>query len=67
MAEQSFEEKTEEPTPKKRQELKEKGEVAKSKELPSVAVLLAALISLSSHFYYSDSIEYRASGLYCIR
>jgi flagellar biosynthesis protein FlhB len=47
MAEQSFEEKTEEPTPKKRQELKEKGEVAKSKELPSVAVLLAALVSLS--------------------
>jgi len=47
MAEESFEEKTEEPTPKKRQELKEKGEVAKSKELPSVAVLLAALISLS--------------------
>ena len=47
MTEQSFEEKTEEPTPKKRQEVKEKGEVAKSKELPSVTVLLAALISLS--------------------
>lgn len=47
MAEESFEEKTEQPTPKKRRELKEKGEVAKSKELPSVAVLLAALISLS--------------------
>ena len=47
MAEESFEEKTEEATPKKRQELKDKGEVAKSKELPSVAVLLAALISLS--------------------
>jgi len=47
MAEQSFDEKTEQPTPKKRQELREKGEVAKSKELPSVAVLLAALISLS--------------------
>lgn len=47
MAEQSFEEKTEQPTPKKRQELKEKGEVAKSKELPSMAVLLAALITLS--------------------
>ena len=30
-----------------RQELREKGEVAKSKELPSMAVLLAALISLS--------------------
>jgi flagellar biosynthesis protein FlhB len=47
MAEESFEEKTEQPTPKKRKELKEKGEVAKSRELPSVAVLLSALIALS--------------------
>jgi len=47
MAEQSFDEKTEQPTPKKRQELREKGEVAKSKELPALAVLLAALITLS--------------------
>ncbi|MBU0767857.1 MAG: flagellar biosynthesis protein FlhB [Proteobacteria bacterium] len=47
MGEESFAEKTEEATPKKRQELKEKGEVAKSRELASVAVLLAALISLS--------------------
>ncbi len=47
MAEESFEEKTEQPTPKKRKELKEKGEVAKSRELPSVAVLLSALIVLS--------------------
>jgi flagellar biosynthesis protein FlhB len=47
MAEESFEEKTEQPTPKKRREFKEKGEVAKSRELPSVAVLLSALIALS--------------------
>ena len=47
MAEESFEEKTEQPTPKKRRELKEKGEVAKSRELPSVAVLLSALMVLS--------------------
>jgi flagellar biosynthetic protein FlhB len=47
MAEESFEEKTEQPTPKKRRELKEKGEVAKSRELPSVAVLLSALVALS--------------------
>jgi flagellar biosynthesis protein FlhB len=47
MAEESLEEKTEQPTPKKRRELREKGEVAKSKELPSVAVLLSALIALS--------------------
>ena len=54
MAEESFEEKTEEPTPKKRRELKEKGEVAKSRELPSVAVLLSALVMLS----FSGSFMY---------
>ena len=47
MAEESFEEKTEKPTPRKRQELKEKGEVAKSRELPSVTVLLSALLVLT--------------------
>jgi flagellar biosynthetic protein FlhB len=47
MSDDSFQEKTEQPTPRRRQELREKGEVAKSRELPSVAVLLAALISLT--------------------
>ena len=47
MTEESSAEKTEQPTPKRRQELREKGEVAKSRELPSVAVLLSALIALS--------------------
>jgi flagellar biosynthetic protein FlhB len=47
MAEQSFEEKTETPTPKKREEVRQKGEVAKSREIPSVAVLLAGLITLA--------------------
>ena len=47
MAEQSFEEKTEKPTPQKREEVRKKGEVAKSRELPSVAVLLSGLITLS--------------------
>ena len=46
MAEQSFEEKTETATPKKREEVRKKGEVAKSRELPSVAVLFAGLITL---------------------
>jgi flagellar biosynthetic protein FlhB len=56
MAEESFEEKTEQPTPKKRRELKEKGEVAKSRELPSVAVLLSALVVLSffGSFMYNN-------------
>ncbi|MBW2615691.1 MAG: EscU/YscU/HrcU family type III secretion system export apparatus switch protein, partial [Deltaproteobacteria bacterium] len=47
MAEKSFEDKTEKATPKKRQEARKKGEVAKSRELPSVAVLLASLVALT--------------------
>jgi len=47
MAEKSFEDKTEKATPKKRQEARKKGEVAKSRELPSVAVLLASLVTLT--------------------
>lgn len=45
MADESFEEKSEKATPKKRQEARDKGEVAKSRELPSVAVLLASLLT----------------------
>jgi len=47
MAEESFEEKTERATPRKREEARRKGEVAKSRELPSVAVLLSGLIALT--------------------
>ena len=47
MPEESFEEKTEKPTPRKREEVRKKGDVAKSKELPSVAVLLSSLITLT--------------------
>jgi flagellar biosynthesis protein FlhB len=47
MAEKSYEDKTEKATPKKRKEARKKGEIAKSRELPSVAVLLASLITLS--------------------
>jgi flagellar biosynthetic protein FlhB len=56
MSEENNEEKTEEPTPRKRQELREKGEVAKSRELPSVAVLLASLMALTffGSFMYSQ-------------
>ena len=46
MAKESFEEKTEQPTPKKKEEVRKKGDVAKSRELPSVAVLLAGLSTL---------------------
>ena len=56
MSEENNQEKTEEPTPRKRQELREKGEVAKSRELPSVAVLLASLMALTffGSFMYSQ-------------
>jgi len=47
MAEESFEDKTEKATPRKREEARKKGQVAKSRELPSVAVLLAGLITLT--------------------
>lgn len=48
MAEKSFEEKTEQPTPKKREEVRRKGQVAKSRELPSIAVLLSGLLMLAA-------------------
>jgi len=47
MAEESYEEKTEKATPRKREEIRRKGQVAKSKEIPSVAVLLAGLVSMT--------------------
>lgn len=45
MADESFEDKTEQATPKKREDARKKGETAKSKELPSVAVLMASLMT----------------------
>ncbi|MFW6146918.1 MAG: flagellar biosynthesis protein FlhB [Thermodesulfobacteriota bacterium] len=59
MAEESFEEKTEQPTPRKREEVRKKGQVAKSREIPSLAVLLVGLISIAafgSHMYYHIGI-----------
>jgi flagellar biosynthetic protein FlhB len=47
LAEESFRDKTEKATPKKRRDVRKKGEVAKSRELPSVAVLLSAIITLT--------------------
>jgi len=43
VAEESFAERTEKATVKRRTEARKKGQVAKSREIPSVAVLLAAL------------------------
>lgn len=47
MAEESFQEKTEQPTPKRREEARQKGQVARSNELSSVAILLAGLLALN--------------------
>lgn len=47
MADRNFEEKTEKPTPKKRKDVRKKGEVAKSRELPSVAVLLTGILTMA--------------------
>lgn len=51
MAEESFQERTEQATPKKRQEAREKGNVAKSREIPSVLVLLFSLLV----FYFTGT------------
>jgi flagellar biosynthesis protein FlhB len=51
MAEENDQEKTEQATSKRRQDAREKGQVAKSRELASVAVLGACLI----YFYFNAS------------
>lgn len=48
MAEESFQEKTEKATPRKREEIRRKGEVAKTRELPSAAVLLSGVLVLAA-------------------
>jgi flagellar biosynthesis protein FlhB len=59
MAEESFQEKTEKATPQRRDEVRRKGEVAKSRELPSVAVLLsgALVIGAMGSFTYREVAE----------
>ena len=54
MAEESSQEKTEQATPKRRDEARKKGQVARSSELSSVAILMAgalALGGLGSYMY----------------
>ncbi len=55
MPDQNYEEKTEKPTPKKRQDVRKKGEVAKSRELPSVAVLLSGVLTLAAFSPHMNS------------
>ena len=54
MAEESFQEKTEQATPKRREEARRKGQVARSNELSSLAILMAgllAMLGLGSYVY----------------
>ena len=48
MADDSAQEKTEQPTPRKREDAKDKGSVAKSQELNSVAVLIAGMLAFKA-------------------
>lgn len=48
MADETFEERTEKPTPRKREEVRQKGEVAKTRELPVTAVLLSGALALGA-------------------
>ena len=47
MAEESFQEKTEQATPKRREDARRKGQVARSSELSSIAILSTGLLALS--------------------
>ena len=60
MAEQGFQDKTEQATPKRREEARKKGEVAKSRELASIAVLTAGVIYL---FFAAKNMSFRMGGL----
>lgn len=54
MAEESFSERTEQATPKRREEARRKGQVAKSREIPSVFVLMggASILVLFGSYLY---------------
>ncbi|MCG6282489.1 EscU/YscU/HrcU family type III secretion system export apparatus switch protein, partial [Vibrio diabolicus] len=58
MAESDGQERTEEATPRRLQQAREKGQVARSKELASVSVLVVGALSL---MWFGDAL---ARGLY---
>jgi flagellar biosynthetic protein FlhB len=61
MAETSAQERTEKATPKRRQEARKKGQVAQSREIPSVMILITAL----GIFYFAGSwIFLNISGIF---
>ena len=62
MAEASFQERTEQASPKKREDARKKGQVARSMELNSVAVLFFGLMSLM--FFSGWLLQQMAGGFY---
>jgi flagellar biosynthetic protein FlhB len=60
MAEASFEERTEQATPRRRQEAKNKGQIARSREIPSVLVLLGGMTVL---LFFGAAMYFRLSQL----
>ncbi|MBN1627562.1 MAG: flagellar biosynthesis protein FlhB [Deltaproteobacteria bacterium] len=56
MAEESFQDKTEQATPKKREDARKKGQVAKSREVSSIAILAAGVIYM---FFNADRLIHR--------
>ncbi len=64
MPEEQFEEKTEKPTPRKREEVRKRGEVAKSRDLSASIVLLFSILILwliITYFYTNINIAYHRS------
>jgi len=59
VAEESLQEKTEEPTPRRREEARKRGQVAKSREIAAVAVLSGGLFSflLAGGFIYTQLVH----------
>ena len=60
MAEASFEERTEQATPRRRQEAKNKGQIARSREIPSVLVLLGGMTVL---LFFGAAMYFQLSQL----
>ncbi len=60
MAEESYADRTEQATPRRREEARKKGQIAKSREIPSVAILVSGisiLFFLGTHIYQHISTE----------
>jgi len=60
MAEESFAERTEQATAKRRADARKKGQVARSREIPAVAILMAGLSIL---FFWSFSVYHHLSQI----